>query len=106
MHLNEIKEKSGKFFLVTSELTPTSVNEFTASQREEYRLLFIVLSYIFMKGGRVTDAVLFGFLKKLNVEDEPHEYFGNFRKLITEKFVKQMYLVREKIEMENTNTDM
>ncbi|XP_031619107.1 non-structural maintenance of chromosomes element 3 homolog [Contarinia nasturtii] len=103
--LNEIKEKTGKCYLVTTELTGQSAANLTVNQREELRLLFIVLSYIFMKGGKVMEAVLFGFLKKLDIEEEPHEYFGNFRTLITEPFVKQMYLKKEKIEMENTNMD-
>lgn len=96
----EIKERSGKFYLVTSEVSPGSEAELTTSQRQEIRLLFLVLSYIFMKGGRIIEPVLFTFLAKLHIEEEPHEYFGEFKKLITDTFVKQMYLKKEKVEME------
>lgn len=105
LQLNEIKEKTGKFYLVTSEYAPSSEVELTVRQREEQRLLFIVLTYIFMKGGKVIEPVLFGFLKKIQVEDEPHEYFGDFKKSITETFVKQLYLRKEKIEMEAGNIE-
>lgn len=103
--LTEFKEKTGKFYLITSEIVAGSAIEYTTNQREEHRLLFIVISYIFMKGGKVMEPVLFGFLKKLNIEDEPHEYFGYFRKHITETFVKQMYLKKEKIEIEGASVD-
>lgn len=106
LQFNEVKEKTGKYYFVTSEFAPGSEAELTVGQREEQRLLFLVLSYIFMKGGKVIEPVLFGFLKKLHIdEDEPHEYFGYFRKNITETFVKQLYLRKEKIEMEAGNIE-
>lgn len=105
MQFNEIKEKSGKFYLVTSEIAPSSEEELTVCQREEHRLLFIVLSYIFMKGGKVIEPVLFGFLTKLHIQNEPHEYFGAYKKKITDTFVKQQYLKKEKIEMEAGNIE-
>lgn len=101
--IHEIKEKTGKFFLVTSEFGCGSEEEYTAVQREELRLLLIVLSYIFMKGGKVIEPNLFGFLAKMNIDEEPHEFFGHFKKNITETFVKQLYLKKEKIEMESGN---
>lgn len=91
--------------MLTSEITAGSQIELTTIQRQEIRLLLIVLSYIFMKGGRVMEPVLFTFLKKMHIEEEPHEYFGNFKKSITETFVKQMYLRKEKIEMESGHID-
>lgn len=103
--IHEIKEKTGKFLLVTSEFSSGSEIEYTASDREELRLLLIVLPYIFMKGGKVIEQNLFGFLKKLNVEEEPHESFGYFKKSITELFIKQLYLRKEKIEMESGNME-
>lgn len=105
LNLNEVKEKTGKFYLVTSELTPASKLECKSNQRQELRLLLIVLSYIFMKGGKVVEPTLFGFLRKLRIEDEPHEYFGEFKKKITETFIKQLYLRKEKVEMETGNIE-
>lgn len=103
--IHEIKEKPAKFYLITSEFASGSVDEWPESEREELRLLFIVLSYIFMKGGEVLEPTLFGFLRKLEIEDEPHEYFGFFKKKITETFIKQHYLRKEKTEMEAGNVE-
>lgn len=103
--IHEVKERNGKFYLVTSEFASETELVYTATQREELRLLLIVLSYIFMKGGKVLEPALFGFLKNIGLRDEHHEYFGNFNKLITETFVKQMYLKKEKIELESGNTE-
>lgn len=103
--IHEINEKTGKFYLITSEFSGGSEIEYITSQRNELRLLLIVLSYIFMKGGKVIEQTLFGFLKKLNVEEEPDPFFGYFRKNITETFVKQCYLKKEKIEMESGNVE-
>lgn len=103
--IHEIKEKSGKIYLITSEFGCISEVEYTTEQREDLRLLLIVLSYIFMKGGKVIEPALFGFLKKLKIEDESHEDFGLFKKKITETFIKQQYLKKEKVEMESGNME-
>lgn len=103
--IHEIKEKTGKFYLITSEFGCDSVDECTVGQREELRLLFIVLAYIFMKGGKVIEPALFGFLRKLQIEDDEDEYFGHYKKKITETFIKQHYLKKEKIEMESGNME-
>lgn len=105
MAIHEIKEKSGRFYLITSQFGCESAAECTESQREDLRLLFIVLSYIFMKGGEVIEPALFGFLRKLKLDDESDEQLGPIRKKITETFVKQHYLRKEKVEMEAGNME-
>lgn len=40
------------------------------------------------------------FLKKVHAEGDDHDYFGDVKKLITETFVRQLYLKREKIVVE------
>lgn len=102
--IHEIKEKTGKFYLITPEFG-CAVDECPPKMREDLRLLFIVLSYIFMKGGKVIEQALFGFLQKLHIADEPDEHFGMYKKKITETFIKQQYLKREKIEMESGNNE-
>lgn len=103
--IHEVKEKTGKFYLITSEFGCESVHECTEGQREELRLLFIVLAYIFMKGGKVIEPALFGFLRKLQIDEESDDYFGHYKKKITETFIKQHYLKKEKIEMESGNLE-
>lgn len=98
-------EKLGKIILCTSAVTAASEFEYTALQRVDMRLLFIVLSYIQMKGETVAEATLFGFLKRLGLQDEPHEHFGLFKKKITDTFIRQMYLKREVTQIEGGTMD-
>lgn len=100
LQIHEVKEKTGKLYLVTSEQHAGSEAEYTAEERVHLRLRLLVLSYIFMKGGQVLEPALFGFLRRLGIEEEPDEYFGEFKKYIGETFVKQLYLKKEKVEME------
>lgn len=93
-------EKLGKIILCTSSVAAGSQYDYKKEQRVEMRLLFIVLSYIHMKGETVAETALLGFLKRLGMHDEPHEIFGNFKKKITETFVRQFYLKREIVELE------
>lgn len=103
--IHEIKDKTGKIYLITSEFGCESVDECSDRQREETRLLFIVLAYIFMKGGQVIEQALFGFLRKLQLDEDHDEYFGFYKKKITKTFIKQHYLKKEKIEMESGNVE-
>lgn len=98
-------EKSGKIILCLSSAPAASELEFTQQQRIDMQLLFIVLSYIHMKGGTVAEGTLFGFLKRLEIEEEPHYRFGYFKKTITDTYVRQLYLKREKTEIEGGNVD-
>lgn len=50
-------------------------------------------------------AALFAFLRKLGIEDLNHPTFGDYKKIITETFVKQLYLKREKVVLESGGTD-
>ncbi|KAM9785956.1 necdin-like 2 [Neosynchiropus ocellatus] len=56
-------------------------------------LLFVILGFVFMKGGVLRENVVWKFLKRLRVDPgEKHEDFGDVKKLITEEFVRQKYL--------------
>jgi len=68
-------------------------------------LLFLTLSYIFMKGEPVNEESVFRYLKKLKIPlEDANEYFNyNVSKTITESFVKQLYLKREKIQLVSSN---
>lgn len=71
-------------------------------KQPETTLLYLLLTYIFMKGNDVPELSVVKFLDSLqiNLEDENHPYFGNVKKHITETFVKQLYLTRNKIDEE------
>lgn len=49
-------KKLGKFFICKSKLESSSEYEYTVEQRLELKLLFIVLSYIYMKGDTVFEC--------------------------------------------------
>lgn len=57
LELQEVTEcKSGKMYMIYSSLHGISALQFTPDARQEISLLFIVLSYIFMKGGEVQES--------------------------------------------------
>uniref|UniRef100_A0A1A9WF71 MAGE domain-containing protein n=1 Tax=Glossina brevipalpis TaxID=37001 RepID=A0A1A9WF71_9MUSC len=94
--------KSGKCYICFNDDSGKSLLMHDEKQKTQLILLFIILSYIFMRTTpsvpNVSEANLENFLKTLNIEfDLVHNYFGsNIRKLITDTFVKQLYLKREK----------
>jgi len=98
----EIDEKSGKMFLIYSSLAQgVSAEQLSPDQRNDASLLFLILTYIFMKGGDVQEAHLLQFLDQLNIDtNEPHKIFGDIAKLVREKFARQLYLKRDKTEIE------
>lgn len=106
IRVNEMKdERSHKFYLCTSELMISSVLGRTVAQRCELRLLYLILAYIFLKGGAVQESSLWLFLERLDITQERHDFFGDVKKVVNETFIKQMYLKREKIEMETSEKD-
>ncbi|XP_065354581.1 melanoma-associated antigen D4 [Calliphora vicina] len=96
--------KSGKAYICHSEEPGLSLLLFDEDQQRHITLLFVILSYLFMRGSdtphktKTTEEDLKTFLDGLRIKfDEYHPYFGqNLKKLITETFVKQLYLKREK----------
>lgn len=57
LELAEVPEsKSGKMYLVYSKFRNISVEAHTEDQQRERLLLFLILSYIFMKGGEVQEC--------------------------------------------------
>ncbi|XP_061394737.1 melanoma-associated antigen D2-like [Musca vetustissima] len=97
--------KSGKAFICYNEDTAKCHLLYDDEQLQQLTLLFIVLSYLFMRGSdspdkhNTTEENLENFLKGLRIRfDSCHEYFGgNVKKLLTETFVKQLYLKRDKV---------
>ncbi|KAI9580871.1 melanoma-associated antigen D2 isoform X1 [Glossina fuscipes] len=96
------ESKGAKSYICFSEDSGKSLLMHDEKQKNQLILLFIILSFIFMRTTTsipsISEAYLQNFLKTLHIDfDVPHEYFGNnIRKLITDTFVKQLYLKREK----------
>lgn len=101
-----IETDRNKTFILVSTITCGSILDISEDYRRKYSLLYLVLGYIFMKNGEVPEQGLWDFLAKLNITDEgEHNFFGNVRKLITETFMKQAYLIRKKQIVEGMNDD-
>lgn len=121
--------KSVKQYLAYSNFPATSIAEFNEEQGHETALLFLILSYIFMKGSEITERkclylvfkfvskplsatyfqfadALFDFLDTIQIcDNEVHPYFGDVAKYIKEVFPKQHYLRRTKMEIEGVNEE-
>uniref|UniRef100_A0A1I8MPZ8 Uncharacterized protein n=1 Tax=Musca domestica TaxID=7370 RepID=A0A1I8MPZ8_MUSDO len=97
--------RSGKAFICYNEDAAKCHLLYDEDQLRQLTLLFIVLSYLFMRGSdapdknSTTEEDLIHFLSGLRITfDSCHEYFGaNVKKLLTETFVKQLYLKRDKV---------
>lgn len=103
----EVSDSKTKQFITVSD-SNGSKNEFAKHRRPQIVLLMILLSYIYMKGSSVTEQSLFVFLRSLNLDveaDDENSYFGtNLKKLITDTFVKKLYLKKMK-EDDSLNKD-
>ncbi|XP_034488678.1 non-structural maintenance of chromosomes element 3 homolog [Drosophila innubila] len=94
-------EGAPKRYICLAESPMMSIYELKASQRPQYTMLYIILTYIFLRGNRIEEDKLYGMLDALNVNvHEEHGYFGdNISKLIEDTFVKQQYLKRERSQL-------
>ncbi|KAL7728896.1 hypothetical protein ACLKA6_004235 [Drosophila palustris] len=94
-------EGAPKRYICLAESPAMSIYELKASQRPQYTMLYIILTYIFLRGNRIEEDKLYGMLDAMEVKvDEEHGYFGDdISKLIEETFVKQQYLKRERSQL-------
>lgn len=122
LEVAEVGEKSNKAYIVcTARNFGICLKQYNSQQQSEITLLFIILSYIFMKGGNIQEGMLRdesstfflqcflsdhlnNFLAQLNIDiNEADKFFGDVSKTVREKFVRQMYLKRMKVEIEGSN---
>lgn len=94
----------GKIIILTSKFPTVSMHSLTDAQRVEHRLLFLVLSLIHMKGGEMFETQLLNFVSKMEFDDD-EDVFGDIKKIISEKFVNQMYLKRILIKLDNSDEE-
>lgn len=108
----EVPDKKPKQFIVISVIPNYTLSMEPAGNNEmpQAIVLFIVLSFIFMKGGKVKEIILWQYiLKQLGIEDEEdsnHYFFGDVKKLINEVFIKQLYLSRDKVILEGMQEEV
>ncbi|KAH8310339.1 hypothetical protein KR044_000842, partial [Drosophila immigrans] len=94
-------EGAPKRFICIAEAAVASTSELTASQRQNQTLLYIVLTYIFLRGNRIEDEKLFAMLTMLDIDvHEEHGYFGeDVSQMINETFVSRQYLKRDRSQL-------
>lgn len=108
----EVPDRKPKQFIVISLIPNYTLDMEPAGNNEmpQAILLFIILSFIFMKGGKVKEIILWQYIfKQLGIEDEEeanHYFFGDVKKLIHEVFIKQLYLSRDKVMLEGMQDEM
>lgn len=98
----EIKDKSYKQYICVSDFALSSLEAMNDESQTQLSLLYIIIAYIFMKGRAIEETTLSVFLDSINIDlQEPHDYFGNVKKLISETFVNQLYLKKITIALES-----
>ncbi|KAG5684095.1 hypothetical protein PVAND_013344 [Polypedilum vanderplanki] len=97
LELTEIPEtKSSKLLITYSSIplvTPLQMND---EETKDMQLLFIILSYLFMKNADIPEDNVINFMNQLGIEAED---FTKSREI----FIKQLYLKRNKVEIEGKN---
>lgn len=105
--LVEVEKTKGTFFLINTIVSnPSSPHlEWTDKEQNKCGLLMIILSLIYFSGKTMQEAVLWQVLKKMGINPEspqPHEVFGDVKKLVTQEFRQQQYLEINKLPRAST----
>ncbi|XP_077985684.1 non-structural maintenance of chromosomes element 3 homolog isoform X2 [Glandiceps talaboti] len=101
--MTELEQGSGnkkqKSYILLNSLDVSDTDHIDHSAEEpKMGLLMVILSIIFMSGGVVTETILWHTLKKFGIHnDKNHEVFGDVKRLLTQEFVRQMYLEHNRV---------
>lgn len=106
LDLIELKQSKTKQFIIVGKQPALTIEEYTDEQLPELVLLYLILEYIYMKNGEVTDGTLYEYLARFEIfMDNDHEYFGDVKHLIHDVFTKQLYLNFVKNISEGSNVE-
>jgi len=102
LKIEEIGEGSKKAYMLKNIIEmPQTDNPLLKVWQNDAKmgLLTCILTLIYMSGNVLSDSALWNALKRLhNIEkDKMHRKFGDVKKLITNEFVRQMYLEQTKV---------
>ncbi|XP_063698510.1 melanoma-associated antigen B16 [Culicoides brevitarsis] len=102
----ELKEPKIKQFIVVSMKPAAIFDEYMEDEKPEIVLLYLILEYIYMQNGEISDSVLYEYLRRFEIHlDEEHEYFGDVKHLINDVFPKRHYLTFVKHISEGAHTE-
>ncbi|XP_062123941.1 non-structural maintenance of chromosomes element 3 homolog [Drosophila sulfurigaster albostrigata] len=90
-----------KRYICVAEAPVASTAELTSSQQKHQALLYIILTYIFLRGNKIEDEKLYAMLTMMEIDvHEEHGYFGDdIFDVINDTFVNQQYLRRERSQL-------
>lgn len=94
-------EGAPKRYICVAESPAMSIYELTPAQRPQHTMLYIILTYIFLRSNRIEKDKLYTMLDLMGVNvEEDHGYFvGDISTLIDSTFVKQQYLKEERSQL-------
>jgi len=84
--VHEYKTQDKHLYLITSSNHLHSIEQLKRHQKAEMILRHMILSFVFMKGGEVTDTSIWEFLNLMDIYHEKHEFFGDAKKLVDDTF--------------------
>lgn len=107
LDLVELSESKVKQYICVATQPAFTEEECTEDQLSEMGVLFVILAYIYMKGGEVADLTLYTYLTRFDIllDQKHHNVFGDVKHMIQDVFTKQKYLKFTKMTSEGSNIE-
>lgn len=107
LDLVELSESKVKQYICVATQPALTEEECTEDQLSEMGVLFVILAYIYMKGGEVADLTLYTYLARFDIllDQKHHKVFGDVKHMIQDVFTKKKYLKFTKMTSEGSNIE-
>nr|CAD7456701.1 unnamed protein product [Timema tahoe] len=101
LKLVALDQGNSKVYILLSSCGPQSLDAVSREERKHVVLLMIVLSFILMSGGVCRETHIWKALQEMNIVKAEkkvlHPYFGDVYRLVTQDYVRQLYLEYTKV---------
>nr|CAD7580338.1 unnamed protein product [Timema californicum] len=101
LKLVALEQGNSKVYILLSSCGPQSLDAVPKDERKHVVLLMIVLSFILMRGGVCRETHIWKALEEMNIVKAErkvlHPYFGDVYRLVTQDYVRQLYLEYTKV---------